>query len=781
MKVTKHLLEQFISLQGVCTNHLLDELNKIGLEVESFYELKVPDKVVVGKVLSKDKHPDADKLSVCQVDIGSEVLQIVCGASNVDKNQWVAVAVEGARLQTPKGELLIKQAKLRGVDSCGMLCSSIELGFPKSNDGIMLLDESIGKLELGKALNSYTLFDNFVIELGLTPNRGDCLSVLGVARDLSVTLGLNLTIRNFKDENTVLGIGRVLHVINEGNFSSSVLYKVANLSSIALPLELHLSLLLCDLPMQNPLEDFLTYAMHNVGVILRTYPFKHFKASNLEENKAEILLRQKNGIDFVCGSHEEIAVGISPSKVQNDQEMLLLEASFIEPTLVSELIYQYKDLQKDQFITYRSTRGSNPDLLLGMQYLCELLIKFAQIDIYASCHKIVQEKQNNGIKTTFQAINSIIGIEIEKEEITNLLKKIGFSIEASFDDTFFMALPPLYRHDLQTVQDITEEILRFYRIQNISSHPLYFKEQSLRDNHCYFDFKAKRNLIKKAVALGFCETLHYVFIDRTKLEKLGFECINEGLDVLNPITNELNTLRTTLIPSMLESVQRNENFGFKAIALCESGICYSTKREEIEKLAFVVNKTKKIEAFPHAKGIEWDFYSFASAIAKVIGDFHLEAISKDDKLTQKLLHPYQSAWIYQNNQKVGYIGKLNPQSEYEGFACEVLLKPLLEKNENKKNNFSKFQSSTRDLTLMIEENISFAQIKKVIQNQRIDYLHTFYPLDIYKHESFGNQIALSIRFILQSTEKTLQEEDLNQTMQTILQILEHELGASLRQ
>ncbi|WP_027327753.1 phenylalanine--tRNA ligase subunit beta [Helicobacter pametensis] len=782
MKVTKHLLEQFISLKGIIKEDILKELNKIGLEVESFIEYRVPDGVVVGRVESKEKHPDADKLSVCQVNIGDQTLQIVCGASNVQEGQFVAVATEGSKLQTPKGELLIQPTKLRGVESCGMLCSSLELGFPKLNDGILVLDESIGHLRLGESLHSYALFDNFVIELGLTPNRGDCFNVLGVARDLSVAFGLPLRMESYQDENTVLGIGRVLQIVNEGQFASSVLYKVADFRSLRVPLEVSLSLALCDLEIENHIQDFLTYAMHNVGVILRIYPFAYFQNAKLEENKGEILLRCEDGIDYVCGSHDRVAVGISPNyEILSLEGLFVLEASFILPQIASEIIYTHKQLSKDSKMTHKSTRGSNPDLLLGMQYLCDYLIKFTEVDVYSSHHIVSVEEPLRGIKITFEAINSMIGQEIEREIATNLLKKIGFKIEASFDETFFMAFPPLYRHDIQTIQDVTEEILRFYGIENIQSAPLVFQEHSLRENQTYFDFKAKRNLLKRAVALGFCETLHYVFVDRDKLLDLGFEVLKEHLDVLNPITNELNSLRTSLIPAMLESIQRNENLGFRAIAMCESGICYTSERDEIEKLAFAVNSLKEIEAFPHSKGVEWDFYSFADVVFRVIGDARLVEM-EENALTSKLLHLYQSAWIVKNGQRIGYIGKLNPRSGFDGgFVCEVLLKPLYQDVQRKCQEFSKFQASVRDLTVMINSKISFDLVHQAIHQAKIENLVSFYPLDLYRHESFGESVALSIRFVLQSMHKTLQEEDLQQSMQSIINLLHQKFGATLRQ
>lgn len=781
MIVTKHLLEQFVSLAGVEREVLVEGLSKSGLEVESFTPLRVADGVVVGRVTRKDSHPDAHKLSVCQVDVGNKVLQIVCGASNVQEDQFVATALEGAELHTPKGVLKIAPTELRGVKSEGMLCSSVELGLPKNGEGIMVLDHSIGELELGKPLNSYALFDNFVLEIGLTPNRGDCLSVLGVARDLAVVLGRSIHLKAYRDENVVLGIGRVLQVINDGEFESSLLYKVAQITAIQTPLEICLSLLLCGLECKNPLHDFLAYAMHNCGVILKSYPFSYFQPRQ-EGAKAEITLKKdENGLDCVYAKEKVSVVGVSGVSGEKSQGMIVLEASYSDPMVISEALYAYPKLERDSAITYKSTRGSNPDLAFGMQYLCEKLIRFSQIEVYASSHSYIPDERIRNIKTTFNEVLEILGLKIDKEEVAIILKKLGFRVEASFDESFFMAIPPLYRHDIQTSQDLAEEVLRIYGIDHLTSTPLKMLEQTPRRNQKYFEYKTKRDLIRKANAQGFCETLHYVFYDRAKMLELGLVCIDESLEIVNPITNELNTLRTSLVPAMVDSVQRNQNFGFKKIALCELGICYDTQRQEQQKLAFVVNEYKEIEKFPHSKGKKRDFYEFARSISAILGEFELEKLEDLPFGTSwEILHPYQSASIIKDGEKIGYIGKFNPQY-MEGFVCEVALIPLLKESKNTQQGFSKYQSSLRDLTVMIDREITFERVKSAILQEGIPYISALYPLDLYENQDFGNEVALSLRFVLQAEDKTLQDQDLAESVQRVLNLLQERFGASLRQ
>lgn len=189
MIITKSWLEEFIDISKISIDEICKTLNSIGLEVDSLESFSIASKVVVGKVLEKEKHPDADKLNICQVDLGEKVVQIVCGAKNVDAGQFVPVATVGCDLGN---DFIIKEAKLRGIESNGMICSSTELGLPKLNDGILVLDNSIGDLILGKELKSYTKLNDSVIEIGLTPNRGDCLSIYGIARELSAYYNIPL-------------------------------------------------------------------------------------------------------------------------------------------------------------------------------------------------------------------------------------------------------------------------------------------------------------------------------------------------------------------------------------------------------------------------------------------------------------------------------------------------------------------------------------------------------------------------------------------------------------
>ena len=280
MILTRTWLNEWINLKGITSKDICSTLNAIGLEVDSLDEIRVPKNIVVGKVLTCKKHPDADKLNVCEVDLGNETKQIVCGAKNVKAGLHVVVSKVGAIL--PNG-MEIKEAKLRGLDSSGMICSSEELGLPAMGDGIMVLDDSIGELILGKEFSEYALVNDDIIEIELTANRGDCLSIHGVARDLSVPYDLDLKEFSSEDDDNQLGIGRVLNVSANEKVDASLIYRVYDKEEIRSSFLMDLRLAIADIYKPTALERVVEYATYTTGVLLRTYAHSCFTSAMIKQ------------------------------------------------------------------------------------------------------------------------------------------------------------------------------------------------------------------------------------------------------------------------------------------------------------------------------------------------------------------------------------------------------------------------------------------------------------------------------------------------------------------
>ncbi|MFP6337395.1 phenylalanine--tRNA ligase subunit beta [Helicobacter pylori] len=743
---------------------LCEDLSRLGLEVESCIPCVAPKNVVVGKVLEKAPHKNAEKLSVCQVDVGKEVLPIVCGAKNVVPNQFVPVALNGALI----GSTTIAKTELRGVESCGMICSSSELGFPKINDGILELDESVGELVLGKELNEYAPFNTHVLEISLTPNRGDCLSVLGIAREISAFYHTPLKpikALNFTPKSDLITLSA------DKNIESHLAYYLVCNHSLKTPLNVKLSLAHNNALSENDLNNFIEFSMHFSGVIMNAYSLNIIPMDLSVKN-------DENNLESVYINHQKRSTIAIKHQDQKDlSEYLLLEASYTDPISLSLKLHALKDktLQKDNALIYRSARGSNPNLSDGLNFLSAHL-KATILESKQTEHSL----KDRALQFKLEDITEILGLAVEAEKIQGILKNLGFKVsikEPNSKPQILEVVVPNFRHDIKTIQDIAEEILRFVGIDHLISKPLDSVSNKNSNPH-YDTHRFFENLKHKALACGFKEVIHYVFYSKEKQQKLGFEVLEDPLELQNPITTDLNTLRTSLVCGLLDASLRNKNLGFKSIALYEKGSVYNSKREEIQKLGFLASGLQKKESYPDSKGKAWDFYSFAECVSKVIGDFSLEKLTTQPPIN----HPYQSAKIIQNHEIIGVIAKIHPKviqelDLFESYYAEIdasklkrpamLLKP-----------FSIYPSSVRDLTLIIDENTAFSGIKKALEDAQIPNLSEVLPLDIFKESH--NSIALSVRCVIHSLEKTLNDEEVNSAVQKALEILKKEFNARLK-
>ena len=773
MIITRRWLEEFINISNISTDEICKTLNNIGLEVDSVEKNSIASKVVVAKVLSKEKHPDADKLNVCQVDLGDEVTQIVCGASNVEAGQTVAVATIGAILGD---DFKIKAAKLRGVESNGMICSSTELGLPKLNDGIMVLDNSIGELILGKELKDYPILNDDIIEIGLTPNRGDCLSILGVARELAAFYDLPLIELDKNINDHELSIGQIFE-INSSNIDTFLAYKAIDFSSFKLDLVTNLRVALIGKFKENHhIKNSLTYATHCVGVILNAYPREDF----VLKNELSVLDLRKNEKGFDCSYSSTNCLSqicVEQKDFNENSSDFLLEASYINPELVSKRVFDTKIKTGDIF--YKASRGSNPDLNYGVNYFSSFASKMGAT-IYSGAKEFLEDVERITLSVSVKNINSIIGQNIEKIEIERILTSLEFSIKESVDDILLIKVPH-YRHDIKNIADIAEEVIRMVGIDNIISKPLAIDEVN-RVNKTSLDLQKKNKLRYKAIENGFFETLTYVFSSKENLEKYGFQTVKSDLDLINPIVKELNTYRTTLLLNLIEACSNNFKTGSRSASFFEIGTIFDENRVESKKIAFVHSGASSLEDVSNAgKPKNMDFFSFAKKVLNTIGEFELEPMTNIDN---KFIHPYQSASILIDGKISGFISKLHPSVAADFDLSDTFFTQIdfdsLEDGLIKASSYSKFQASRKDLSIIAPKTLEFKEIKKVINSLNNSLIKQYNLIDIYSDDKLGENESLTIRFTLQSDDKTLEDEDINQVINSILDALKEKLNITLR-
>ncbi len=778
MIVTRSWLEKYIDLEGVSNQELYETFNRIGLEVDSLKEYSIPSKIVVGRIVACDRHPDADKLSLCRIDIGDgEPRQIVCGAANVSDAEYVAVATVGAVL--PDG-MEIKPARLRGVESFGMVCSAEELGLPRIHDGIMILDESIGELEVGRELNTYPRIADTVIELELTANRGDCLSIHGVARDLSAALDRPIKERMFDGpKSNGVGIARKLKIQVHNDVPADLVYFLSSAQEITERLIIRLRLAFAGIEPKNTLEGLLQYTTHTTGVILQAYDAR--KLYNAE-GKIRLDIRQvaPGEVAIVQGEQtlSTVGVAVDPNFIADDaSEEILFEASYIDPTMVVEAVAT-RQLKSDPFY-YHTSRGSEPRLDLGiiqLEYLCDCV---GDCVFYEGNEVVKATRQKRTISANTESISAIIGDTVSKSVVYTILKRLGFEIYGAGEEAFGVRVPP-HRHDIVNLHDLTEEVLRMVGIDNIRARRLTIIEANRLTGTTRLH-RAKRDLRQKAVAAGFYETITYAFTDRSTLEKYGFPLVKESLEVANPIVEELNTLRTTLLTNLLDALKRNVSYGIKRIALFEIGTVFDADRNESERIAFVWSGHKERESIVnHGKPPAIDFAAFVESISRVIGDVELRAATPENGL----MHPYQAAQILRNGQPVGIVTRLHPAAAKayglpETYLACMDLGSVLPGHQLARP-VSNYQAVVKDISVLVDKRIPYSELAAAIASAQPALLKRYYAIDLYEDAALGDAKSVTIRLVLQSDTGTLSDEAIEESVSDVLAVLEDRCQARLR-
>ncbi len=777
MIVTKTWLNNFIDISKVSDDKLYKTLNSIGLEVDSIKTYNIPSKVVIGKVISCEKHPNADKLNICQIDIGGEVVQIVCGASNVVNAKYVAVATIGAVLGD---DFEIKYAELRGVKSEGMVCSASELGLPDVGDGILILDKSIGELVVGRELNSYKKLADTIIEIELTANRGDCLSIYGVARDLSAALQLSLKPVEYESQNLEkIGLARVAELKASSGIKGSLKYVMADIEHIYSSLLIKLRLAFIGQYSQTTLENITKYVTHTTGVILRAYKTRNFLLE--DEDKITITAVSNENITTIKANDKPLSIlGVSQdeeAKADDKTLKVLFEASYVNPNILVDAVAE-QSLKTDE-LYYNTSRGSEPNLALGIIYLISLLERHIGCNFFDGELSVEEELDDYIISVKETEVSDIIGKKIDKTKMVKILSSLGFNVQSSSEELLAVTVPT-FRHDILNVQDVTEEIVRIIGIDNIEAKALRFTEKQ-RINNTTVRYHARKALRTRATSASFDETISFAFTDKSLLEEYGFPVVREELDIINPITEDLNTLRSTILINLLIATKRNVSHSQKSIALFEVGTVFDKERNEKEVLSLIFSGQQEGENVSNAgKPKAIDFEIFSKKISSIIGNFQLRSSTKHNAL----LHPYQSADIIIDNKVCGFMSKLHPTVAeefdlHETFIAEISFDALIPKHINA-NAISKFQGVYKDLSLVIDKNIPYNQIEASIEKLNLPILKKYFPIDIYEDESLGEQKSLTIRLFIQSLEGTLEESEIESVVEQIIEALKEQYVAKLR-
>ena len=799
MKASIEWLEEYSDID-VDSVKLGDILTMTGSKVETVEQRGNDIKnVVVGKILEIEKHPDADKLVVTKVDVKTEILQIVTGANNIKVNDIVPIAKDGAELP---GGVKIKTGKLRGIDSCGMMCSVGELGldvndYPNQIEhGIMILDKNLEK-DLGKDIVEVLNLKEDIIDFEITPNRPDCLSIEGLGRETAVSLGKefknprkNIDELKIEDKKEIEGL--TVDITAPDLCYRYIARVVKNVKVGPSPEWMVRRLKACGVRSINNIVDITNYVMLELGQPMHAFDInsiegKHITVRRAKENEKIITLDKQErilGEDNLVIADDKKAVAIAGvmgglnSEIENDTKTLVFESAVFNGGSVR------KTAKKVGLRTESSSRFekglSQENALRAINRAVELVELLGagepineKIDVYPTKQKI------NKIKLDVDKINSLLGINISKEEMIEILNKLEIKVEND------VAIAPYFRMDLEFVADLAEEIVRFYGYDKLET-TLIKADTTLgvRNKEQKIEKKIKEILVDS----GFSEIYTYGFVSSGDLEKskIKEEVIKNAITIMNPLSDEYKLMRPTTIPSMMQILALNNNKKNQNVKLFDLSRSYRNVNNEVENDEVPLQENILTIGM---YGDDLDFYTLKGIIENVLEVSNINRYEIEKETKNESYHPGRCANIKVGIDVIATLGEVHPEVlgnydiEKRAYLAEVNVTKLVKYSKiNKKYvEVPKFPAVERDIAVIVDENVEVGQIEKIIVKKSKKLLESTKLFDIYRDEKIGeNKKSVAFSLIFRNKNKSLSDEEINPIMEAIIAELEKQLGAELR-
>ena len=804
MKISLNWLKEYINLDKKSTETVAKLLTDTGLEVEGTEPFELVkgglEGVVIGEVLTCGKHPDADKLSVTTVDIGADdPVPIVCGAPNVAAGQKVAVATVGCTLY-PDGEnpFKIKKAKIRGEVSMGMICAEDELGLGDSHDGIMVLDTTLPN---GTPASSYFSIENDdILEIGLTPNRSDAMGHIGVARDLKAVLGKEVkwpSVDNFKVDNQELPIKVVVEDENGCPRYSGV--TISGVTVKESPDWLKTKLKSIGLAPINNVVDITNFVLHELG-----QPLHAFDADQIKGNK--VLVKTLNdGTEFVTLDEEKRKLagadlmicdgegkgmciagvfGGIKSGVTDQTTSIFLESAYFSPDYIRKTA-RVHGLKTDA--SFRFERGTDPNITVYALKRAALLIKEIAGGQISSeiVDKYPQPIENFKIEVKYKNITRLIGKEIPSERIHRILESLDIEILNATEDQFTVSVPP-YRADVTREADVIEEILRIYGFNNVETPSFnsadFLAEFPKKDRH-----KIRNKITQLLNGKGYFEIMTNS-LTKPMYAELGGYNANESVEILNKLSEDLGVMRQSLLFTGLEVLSYNINRKQKDVRAFEFGKVYKKvegKYVEEEKMSmFLTGDT--IPEHWSVKTKKADYYDLLADVLAIVEKAIGEQPGYQNMRNELFDYGIN---LTSNDQVVASLGMVNTgicrklgikqEIFYADIDWHLLLRQVSDNIVYKE--VSKFPEVRRDLSLVVDKKVSFDQIRKVAEGAERHLIKNINVFDVYEGDKIdAGKKAYAMSFILEDKTKTLTDKIIDKTMNKLMVRFELELDAVIR-
>lgn len=791
MRFSEAWLREWVD-PDVATDALAEQLSMAGLEVDSVTSVAAQfEGVYVGAVLSREPHPDADKLGVCTVDVGGEApLQVVCGAPNVAAGQRVPVALVGAVLP---GGFKIKAAKLRGVESRGMICAESELGMADSSEGILVLPNDA---PVGEDFRRYMGLDDQAIEVDLTPDRGDCLGLSGIAREVGVINRSPVTAPPIEPAAVSIEERFPVRVEAPAACPRYACRIVRNIDPDAqTPLWMQERLRRSGLRPISPVVDITNYVMLELGQPMHGFDLRQLdteiQVRMARPGEKLVLLdgqeiRLRDDTLVIADASKAVAMagimGGEHSGVARDTVDILFESAFFAPTAIIGKSRSY-GIHTDS--SHRFERGVDPQLQVrALERATGLLLEMAGgepgpvVEVVSSEHIEARPQ----ILLRRNRVARVLGVGIDDATISDILTRLEMRVEPVEEG--WRVTAPSCRFDINIEEDLIEEVGRIYGYVNIQVRHGGAAAKMSGDPETEFDLHRAKQLL---VDREYQEVVTYSFISPEMHDLL--DPGHGSVTLANPISADMSVMRTSLWPGLLQTALYNQSRQQSRIRIFESGLRFIKRGEAILQdpmLAGLICGGRSAEQWGEASAMV-DFFDLKADLEAVLAltgcadGFGFEA---DE---HPCLHPGQSAKVVRNDEIVGYLGMLHPEIEKKlglngnAFVFELRLDEKLVGRLPAFRALSKFPSIRRDIAIVLDREISFARVRDCIQRAAPQTLQSILLFDVYTGEKVDSgRKSLALGLILQETSHTLTDEEVERVMARVLQALADELDAQLR-
>ncbi len=789
MKFSEQWLREWVSPE-IDTEALGAQITMAGLEVDGIDPVAERfEGVIVAEVKSVEQHPDADKLRVCDVSDGETVHKVVCGAPNARAGIKVPFARVGAVLP---GDFKIKKAKLRGVESFGMLCAEAELGLSEASDGLMELSSDA---PVGQNLRSYLGLDDMSIEVDLTPNRSDCLSIAGLAREVGVLNKMSVTepdlteVAVTHDETFDVEIS---HSQGCPKYLGRVI-KGVDLSQET-PLWMQEKLRRSGLRSIDPAVDVTNYILLELGQPMHAFDLDRLQGS-IEVRKAKageklvlldgqdvalrddtLVIADQTGPLAIAGIMGGEASGVTPA-TQN----IFLECAFFSPLEIAGKARSY-GLHTDS--SHRFERGVDYQLQhRAIERATALLIDIVggQAGPVVETADPSELPKSRTVRLREEKVESLLGVAIPREEIEEILVRLGLEVLEQDEAGWLFAIPS-YRFDIAIEPDLIEEVGRIYGYNNLPKTQAMGVMSLQAHDEAIFPVDHLANAL---VTLGYQEAITYSFVDQTLQAEVNPD--EDSIALANPISSDMAVMRTSLWPGLLSALSYNQNRQQQRVKLFETGLKFVRQNDEIVQtrmLAGVLSGSVEAENWANTKR-PLDFYD-----AK--GDLESLLLPIDKKVAfeqgnHPALHPGQSAQIVKNGEIIGYLGAVHPKLQNSldlngpVYMFELCLEKTVQGQVPYFTEVSKFPEVRRDLAILIDKAVSFSDIEAVVRTSAGSDLTDLRVFDVYSGNNLDeNQKSIGLALVWQRLDRTLNDEEIAQAFDKIVTALTDKFNARLR-